>query len=119
MRSAKSIKRWYAAHKWTSLVSTVFMLIACLTGLPLVFHDEIDRLEGWIGGEVRAGPAEGSAALSIDTLAERARQERPAAHLQLLFREPSDPGVTNFAMGAAPDAPVVSALRLRLIGRDA
>lgn len=114
MRSAKSIKRWYAVHKWTSLVSTVFMLIACLTGLPLVFHDEIDRLEGWIGGEVRAGPAEGSAALSIDTLAESARQERPAAHLQLLFREPSDPGVTSFAMGAAPDAPVGDSEFLRI-----
>ena len=101
-------------HKWTSLISTIFMLIACLTGLPLVFHDEIDRLEGWIGGDAGTGPAEVSAALSIDTLAEKARQERPAAQLQLLFRDPSDPGVTNFAMGAALGAPVGDSEFLRI-----
>src|SRR5262249_43482401 len=28
-------------HKWTSLVSTVFLLMLCITGLPLVFQDEI------------------------------------------------------------------------------
>ena len=114
MRTARSVRRWYALHKWTSLISTVFMLIACLTGLPLVFHDEIDRLENWIVGEAGIERPEKPAALSIDTLAERARQERPAAHLQLLFREPSDPGVTSFAMGKALGAPVGDSEFLRI-----
>lgn len=29
-------------HKWSSLACTLFLLVACLTGLPLVFGDEID-----------------------------------------------------------------------------
>lgn len=38
------IKAWVLVHKWTSLVCTVFLLMLCLTGLPLIFHEEIDRL---------------------------------------------------------------------------
>lgn len=29
-------------HKWSSLVCTLFLLAACITGLPLVFKDEIN-----------------------------------------------------------------------------
>src|SRR3546814_7330868 len=34
----RNIKAWYLAHKWTSLVCTAFLLMLCLTGLPLIFH---------------------------------------------------------------------------------
>ncbi|MET0252028.1 MAG: PepSY-associated TM helix domain-containing protein [Novosphingobium sp.] len=37
-----AIKVWFLIHKWTSLVCTAFLLMLCLTGLPLIFHDEID-----------------------------------------------------------------------------
>ncbi|CAO3438394.1 PepSY-associated TM helix domain-containing protein [Azospirillum doebereinerae] len=40
----RSLKVWYLVHKWTSLICTLFMLLLCLTGLPLIFHDEIDHL---------------------------------------------------------------------------
>lgn len=39
---AKTVKAWSFIHKWTSLACTVFLLMLCLTGLPLIFHDEID-----------------------------------------------------------------------------
>jgi len=39
-----TIKAWVWVHKWASLVCTAFLLMLCLTGLPLIFHDEIDRL---------------------------------------------------------------------------
>lgn len=38
----KIIKRWFFVHRWTSLICTLFLLILCLTGLPLIFGDEID-----------------------------------------------------------------------------
>ncbi len=41
-----SLRAWSWVHKWTSLVCTVFMLLLCLTGLPLVFHHEIGHLLG-------------------------------------------------------------------------
>ncbi|MBP5856426.1 PepSY domain-containing protein [Marivibrio halodurans] len=45
--SPVAVKRWVWVHKWTSLICTVFMLLLCVTGLPLIFHDEIDAaLEG-------------------------------------------------------------------------
>ncbi len=39
-----SFKTWYHLHKWMSLVCTVFLFLICLTGLPLVFEDEINDL---------------------------------------------------------------------------
>jgi len=41
--SLKRLRAWYVVHKWTSLVSTLFLFLICLTGLPLVFSDEIDH----------------------------------------------------------------------------
>ncbi|MEQ6884704.1 PepSY domain-containing protein [Salicola sp. Rm-C-2C1-2] len=38
----RTIRVWSGIHKWTSLICTIFMLMLCLTGLPLIFHDEID-----------------------------------------------------------------------------
>ncbi len=41
-----ALKRWLVIHKWTSLVCTLFLLMTCITGLPLIFHDDIDQLTG-------------------------------------------------------------------------
>jgi uncharacterized iron-regulated membrane protein len=51
MLSAKSLRNWAFVHKWTSLICTVFMLLLCITGLPLIFHHEIGHL---LGTEVEA-----------------------------------------------------------------
>ncbi len=45
VRRIPSIKTWAFVHKWSSLVCTAFLLVICLTGLPLLFADEID---GWL-----------------------------------------------------------------------
>ncbi len=47
------LRAWFLVHKWTSLVCTAFLLLLCLTGLPLVFHEEIDH---WIEGEAPLPP---------------------------------------------------------------
>ena len=39
-----SLRRWSWIHTWSSLVCTAFMLLLCITGLPLIFHEEIDDL---------------------------------------------------------------------------
>lgn len=44
--TALALRRWGWIHKWTSLVCTVFMLLLCLTGLPLIFSHEIDEFAG-------------------------------------------------------------------------
>jgi uncharacterized iron-regulated membrane protein len=44
--TARSLRTWAWLHKWSSLVCTVFMLLLCLTGLPLIFAHEIAHLTG-------------------------------------------------------------------------
>ena len=39
-----TIRMWFVIHKWTSIICTAFLLMLCITGLPLIFHDEIDAL---------------------------------------------------------------------------
>jgi uncharacterized iron-regulated membrane protein len=46
MLTQKTIKAWYLVHKWTSLVCTVFLLLLCITGLPLIFMEELEDLTG-------------------------------------------------------------------------
>ena len=47
----KNVRRWSWIHKWSSLVCTVFMLLLCITGLPLIYHHEIIHA---LGNEVEA-----------------------------------------------------------------
>lgn len=41
---ARTIRAWSWTHKWSSLVSTVFLLMLCVTGLPLVFTHELNEV---------------------------------------------------------------------------
>jgi uncharacterized iron-regulated membrane protein len=40
----RTIRAWTWVHKWSSLVSTAFLLMLCITGLPLVFTHEIEEV---------------------------------------------------------------------------
>lgn len=42
--TTSALRKWSWAHKWSSIICTLFMLMLCITGLPLIFHDEIDEL---------------------------------------------------------------------------
>jgi len=42
MVAARNLRRWYWIHKWSSLVCTAFLLVICISGLPLVFMEEIN-----------------------------------------------------------------------------
>ncbi|MBC7697552.1 MAG: PepSY domain-containing protein [Bacteroidia bacterium] len=46
-----SVKTWAWLHKWSSLVCTAFMLLLCLTGMPLIFNHDINHC---LGKEVEA-----------------------------------------------------------------
>lgn len=43
MLSTGALRKWSFVHKWTSLISTIFLLMLCLTGLPLIFEHEIEH----------------------------------------------------------------------------
>ncbi|WP_285426410.1 PepSY domain-containing protein [Pseudomonas sp. efr-133-TYG-103a] len=43
---SQTIRRWSFIHTWSSLICTLFLLMLAITGLPLVFHHEIEHLLG-------------------------------------------------------------------------
>ena len=49
--SRTTIRIWYLIHKWSSLIPTAFLLMLCVSGLPLIFHDEIDAAIALDGGD--------------------------------------------------------------------
>ena len=62
-------------HKWTSLISTVFLLILCVTGLPLVFHQEIDNYLNPPSSMPAVAP--GTTAPTLDTIVADALKRHP------------------------------------------
>ncbi len=95
-----TIKRWSFIHKWTSLVCTLFMLLLCVTGLPLIFHHEIDRM---LGNEIGAPamPADTPRA-STDRLAAAAYAQRPDDAIQYIVWEEDEPDTVRIIMAATP-----------------
>lgn len=82
-----NIKLWVFIHKWTSLICTVFILLLCLTGLPLIFHHEIDHLFIPELGEVEAGRS----ATALESIADDARSQRPDEKLLYMFFDEDEP----------------------------
>ncbi len=39
-----TLRAWRLAHSWASLICTLFLLILCVTGLPLIFSDGLDAI---------------------------------------------------------------------------
>ena len=86
--STKTLRRWAWVHKWSSLICTPFMLLLCITGLPLIFHHEIGHL---LGTEVEAPVLESPAAKAdMDALVAAARASNPDLLVQYLFQEPDE-----------------------------
>jgi uncharacterized iron-regulated membrane protein len=83
-----SLRRWAWVHTWSSLVCTVFMLLLCLTGLPLIFHHEIEHLLG-DAIEAPAMPA-GTPRASLDRVIEVAKARQPGKVVQFVSREEDD-----------------------------
>jgi uncharacterized iron-regulated membrane protein len=89
--SPRSLKAWSWTHKWSSLVCTVFMLLLCLTGLPLIFHHEIGHLAGT---EVEAPPMPaGTPYADMDRVVAAAQALHPQRVVQFLFRDVDETGL--------------------------
>ncbi|MFT4252320.1 MAG: PepSY-associated TM helix domain-containing protein [Caulobacter sp.] len=87
---------WVWAHKWSSLVCTAFLLVLCVTGLPLIFRGEIDHALGYgAGGHAAARPAPLSA---IEAAAQAAR---PTGKIQFLVWQSDKPGVITLSIAPA------------------
>ncbi|MFV3129329.1 PepSY-associated TM helix domain-containing protein [Niveispirillum sp. KHB5.9] len=96
----RTIRVWFLVHKWSSLICTAFLLMLCITGLPLIFHEEIDHLTD---GQ-KALVATDAPNKSLDELMAIALASRPG-EVGLFFSFDEDRPVANITTGPRPDVP--------------
>ena len=119
MLSPSALRRWSWTHQWSSLICTVFMLLLCLTGLPLIFHHEIGHL---LGTEVEAPTLSSDAPRApLDTVLAQARAQHPNRIVQYVSQAEDDdkiwfvtltptPAPTNDYQSIAVDARTAAVL---------
>jgi uncharacterized iron-regulated membrane protein len=103
--SPHKLRRWSWIHKWSSLVCTVFMLLLCLTGLPLIYHHEIGQL---LGNEVAApalAPQGANARASLDAIIAAGRARYPDKVMMYMSQEADEPALWFLTMGAHANDP--------------
>jgi uncharacterized iron-regulated membrane protein len=107
--SRGALRRWAFVHKWTSLVCTAFLLLFCLTGLPLIFKDELrDLLSEQPAHAVL--PAD-TPRIDLDTVVAGARQRHPGHVAWVVFVNDDEPEVT-VSLLPSPSASPAQARRL-------
>lgn len=100
--TSRSIRAWGWIHKWTSLISTLFILMLCITGLPLIFAHEIEHA---MMPELEH-VSEDNVSPSIDSIVAKAEASRPDEELLYLFFDEEEPlmfATTAPNKMAAPD----------------
>ncbi|WP_342670210.1 PepSY domain-containing protein [Methylophilus rhizosphaerae] len=98
-----NIQFWSFTHKWSSLICTLFLLMLCITGLPLVFHDEIDA---WRGEVEAPYMPPGTPKANLDNVAEAARKQRPNDVIRFMsWNEAESPNQIFVTMAPNMDAP--------------
>lgn len=98
-----NIRLWYLIHKWTSLICTLFLIMLCITGLPLIFHEEIEHLVGETEAPELAAE---TPTASMDLIAQAALKKRPNDVIRYMFWDAEEhPHVTMVSMAHSLDAP--------------
>jgi len=96
-----TLRAWSKVHKWSSLVCTVFMLLLCVTGLPLIFHHEIGE---WLGTEVEALPMpESTPRVSLDKVLAVAMAQHPDRVVQYVSQPEDSKDLWFVTLTPTPD----------------
>jgi len=111
-----TIRAWYLVHKWSSLVCTIFLLMLCVTGLPLIFHDEIDALTEVAPAYASDAPASSRGGLPLDTILAKALAARPGEVPLFMAFDNASP-VLTVTTGPTADAPAAR-MTLQLFDRS-
>ncbi|PJJ83526.1 PepSY-associated TM helix domain-containing protein [Mucilaginibacter auburnensis] len=101
MATIKSVKRWFWWHKWTSLICTAFLLLLCLTGLPLIFHEEIEELTE---AKKELTHAPDAKPVPVDEMVKTAVAHFPGKVAKLVVWDKEHPGLVNVTVGDSPSS---------------
>ncbi|MDX3906715.1 MAG: PepSY-associated TM helix domain-containing protein [Pigmentiphaga sp.] len=88
-RSPRTLVGWHWVHRWSSLVCTLFLLMLCLTGLPLIFGHEIDHALG--AGFDLPAVADPAARAPLDDVLADASARRPGYQVRFLTADDEEP----------------------------
>ena len=102
-----TIKTWFLIHKWTSIVCTAFLLMLCVTGLPLIFHHEIDELTEdapQFGLPVVGSSSEAPGLRPLDEMLAKALAARPGEVPVFMAFDNDQPSMT-ITTAPRPDSP--------------
>jgi uncharacterized iron-regulated membrane protein len=100
MATAQSMRRWLWLHKWSSLVSTLFLLMLSLTGFPLIFEHQIDE---WTQGKVIASVnANEETRLSLDSVMAIALKRYPDKQGMFVSQERDDDRIWYVTLAPTP-----------------
>jgi uncharacterized iron-regulated membrane protein len=96
----KSLKTWSWLHTWSSLVCTVFLLMLCITGIPLIFNDEMND---WLGNKVEAPDLpDNTTFASMDKVLASAKALYPDLAVQFVFRDSDEDKTWTVSLGKTP-----------------
>lgn len=98
----RRLRRWAFVHRWSSIVSTIFLLVLCVSGLPLIFRGEIEDLLRI--GEPSTATSVAPGRASLDEVIAAGMSARPKEFVQFIVWERDEPDQITLSMAKSPDA---------------
>ncbi|MEZ2416429.1 PepSY-associated TM helix domain-containing protein [Luteibacter sp. RCC_6_2] len=96
----RNFRSWTRVHSWTSLACTLFLLVLCITGLPLVFHEEIDA---WAAPSVPASrQPDGTPDAPLAKIVASAQARYPGQYIQAMSWKQGGPHTVMVYMAKEP-----------------
>jgi uncharacterized iron-regulated membrane protein len=117
MASRGTMRVWSKVHTWTSVISTVFILLLCITGLPLIFNHELSHA---LYDEVEpAKLAADAPQANLDTVVANGLARTPGHAVQFMFWDRDEPELIWLSIGKAADSNPEENRLLKLDSRTA
>ncbi len=98
--SSTALRRWLAVHSWSSLISTLVLLVLFISGLPLIFKGELESLLGYGGGQAAAAQAQEK--ISLQQLLLSAQEAFPGKAVHYLVWDEEMPNKVILNIGETP-----------------
>ncbi|AWM11314.1 PepSY-associated TM helix domain-containing protein [Bradyrhizobium symbiodeficiens] len=86
-----ALRRWLFVHKWSSLICTLFLLLICITGLPLVLREEINSLLD--DALPYAQVPDNTPNVSLDKVVDASRKMYPGETIVSVFVDDDEPKI--------------------------